>query len=115
MILCLSQFRVENEVVEPDFVSVISSQEVEFVSQISGLTDQHGRWELSEGDNKLYIHFNCREGQPVEHGGCILAGLYLHPTRLVRMQYDDTQAPPHASWEGTDDKGYVIHLVHFRS
>ena len=106
-----------------------SRREVEFMSRISGLTNQHGHWELTEQDNKLTIHFNCREGQSDEHQ-CLQVGLRLHPTRLIRLAVDMglqlepgsftpmtciAGKPVNASWEGTDDKGYVIHLVHFRS
>ena len=83
---------------------------VEFVSRFSGMTDLHGRWELLEEDNKLVIHFNSREGKQ-EGDRC----LPLHPTRLVRMQKMDELAPEGASWEGTDDKGYIVHLCHWKS
>ena len=95
------------------------SMKVEYVSRGAGLTDMHGSWSLSPCEQKLSICFNCREGtsargsdQPPR------TQMHLHPTILHRANDPadlDARAPENASWEGLDDKGCVIHLVHFKS
>ena len=96
-----------------------SSQSVEYMSRGAGLTDMHGRWELSDDDLRLNIWFNCREGTSARAASGAPSGartnLPLHPTILRRVEAPELPAPEKATWEGIDDKGCTIWLVHFKS
>ena len=95
-----------------------SGQVVEYMSRGAGITEAHGEWELTQ-DDRLMIWFNCREGTSVDRasrgsGGERRVGCRLHPTVLRRDPLSPA-APQDAAWEGMDDKGFEIWLVHVRS
>ena len=97
-----------------------SSQSVEFVSRGAGLTDMHGRWELSADHLSLNIFLNCRDGTSARAAsgapsGAPRTNLPLHPTILHRFEALEPPAPENATWQGLDDKGCVIWLVHLKS
>ena len=92
--------------------------QVEYVSRGAGLTSLHGTWKLSQHENRLQIDFNCYEGTKPHGSQTARTQLKLHPTILKRVHDPadlDEGAPENASWEGPDDKGFIIHLVHWKS
>ena len=99
-----------------------SGQVVEYMSRGAGITAAHGEWELTQDDQRLMIWFNCWEGTSVDRasrgsGGERRVGCRLHPTVLRRVfEHPLSQAAPQdAAWEGMDNKGFEIWLVHQRS
>jgi hypothetical protein len=99
-----------------------SGQVVEYMSRGAGITAAHGEWELTQENQRLVIWFNCREGTSVDRasrgsGGERRVGCRLHSTVLRRVfEHPLSQAAPQdAAWEGIDDKGWEIWLVHQRS
>ena len=97
----------------------LHGQSVEYVSQGAGLTDRHGEWDLSAED-RLTILFNCREGTSARSTSgtpsSARSNLPLHPTILHRLVGAPAPgAPENATWEGHDNKVFVIWPVHFKS
>ena len=92
--------------------------QVEYVSRGAGLTSLHGKWTLSQDEHRLQIDFNCYEGTKPHGSQTARTQLKRHPTILRRVHDPadlDEGAPENASWEGQDDKGFIIHLVHWKS